>query len=147
MGAGPLLEHPRPDWRAKARQAAAACMARPKKAPEDRRDDMVGVRLTTAERAELERAAAAFGVSPAEFARRRALGYRLPANIAEQRQTASLGAAFNRLGVNMNQIAHQLNAGADPSRVERELQALIVRVNAELDRIYGPGDNGGGPQL
>jgi uncharacterized protein (DUF1778 family) len=122
-------------------------MARPKKAPEDRRDDMLGVRLTTAERAELERAAAVRGLSPAEFVRRRSLGYHLPPTTAAQQATASLGSAFNRLGVNMNQIAHRLNAGAEPSAVEAALLTLIARVNAEMDLIYGPGGNGGGPQL
>ena len=122
-------------------------MARPRKAPEERRDEALNPRLTAAERAEIERNAAALGLSPSEFMRRRALGYRLPANVAAQQATASLGAAFNRLGVNMNQIARQLNVGRHPSEVEAHLLALIDRINAELDRFYGPGGNGRGPQL
>ena len=123
-------------------------MARPRMAHRERRDgEPVYVRLSPSERAEIERAASTYDISPAEFMRRRALGYRLPANVAEQRATASLGAAFNRLGVNMNQIARQLNVGHDPSEVETELLALIARINVEMDRIYGPGGNGRGPQL
>ena len=122
-------------------------MARPRKAPEDRRDDQLNVRLTTEERAEIERTAALLGISPADFMRARSLSYRLPAAAAAQQATASLASAFNRLGVNMNQIARQLNVGRDPSEVEDALRDLIGRVNAELDRIYGPGGNGGGPQL
>jgi ABC-type transporter Mla subunit MlaD len=75
------------------------------------------------------------------------LGYRLPQAAAVQQARASLGAAFNRLGVNLNQIAHKLNSGREPSALEPELQALIDRINAELDKLYGPGGNGGGPQL
>jgi len=122
-------------------------MARPKKAPQERRDDRINPRFTMAERAEIERNAFAFGISPSEFTRRRTLGYRLPEAAAAQQARASLGAAFNRLGVNMNQIAYRLNSGARPSDVERELQALIDRINAEMDKLYGPGGNGGGPQL
>jgi hypothetical protein len=122
-------------------------MARPKKAPEDRRDEALNPRLTMGERAEIERNAAALGLSPSEFMRRRALGYRLPSNVAAQQATASLGAAFNRLGVNLNQIARQLNVGRSPSEVEANLVLLIDRINAEMDRMYGPGGNGRGPQL
>ena len=122
-------------------------MARPRKAPEEKRDDQLNPRLTTAERAEIEHHAAALGIAPTDFMRRRTLGYRLPQADAVRQERASLGAAFNRLGVNMNQIAHRLNSGARPSDVERELQALIDRINAELDKLYGPGSNGGGPQL
>jgi hypothetical protein len=122
-------------------------MARPRKAPEEKRDDLLGVRFTTAERAEVEHNAAAFGIGPAEFTRRRTLGYRLPEAAAVEQARASLGAAFNRLGVNLNQIAYKLNSGGEPSALEDELQALIDRINAEMDKLYGPGGNGGGPQL
>src|SRR5258708_29968265 len=58
-------------WTPRRGKARRACMARPKKAPEERRGDQLGVRLTTAERAEVEQHAAALGISAAEFARRR----------------------------------------------------------------------------
>ena len=123
-------------------------MARPRKAPHEKRDEALNPRLTAAERAEIERSAAAFGVSPSEFMRRRALGYRLPADLAAQQATASIGAAFNRLGVNLNQIARHLNAGGGRSAaLERDLHALLERINAAMDRLYGPGGNGRGPQL
>lgn len=117
-------------------------MARPKKAPEERRGDQLGVRLTTAERAELEQHAAALGISPAEFARRRSLGYRLPAgSVAEQRHVARLAVALLRIGVNLNQLTHRANAGREPP--PDYLRALADRINALLDGIYGPGDSGG----
>jgi hypothetical protein len=117
-------------------------MARPRKAPEEKRDDQLGVRLTTAERAEIEQHAAALGITPAEFARRRSLGYRLPAaSVAEQRHTARLAVALLRIGVNLNQLTHRAHAGREPP--PDYLHALIDRINALLDAIYGPGDNGG----
>jgi hypothetical protein len=125
-------------------------MARPRKAPEEKRDDQLNPRLTTAERVEIERNAAALGIVPTEFMRRRTLGYRLPEAAAVEQAKASLGAAFNRIGVNLNQITHKLNSlntARVPSALEDELQALIDRINAELDKIYGPGGNGDGPEL
>ena len=57
-------------------------VARPKKSPEDLRDDPLHVMLTTRERAELEQRADMFGVSVSEFVRRRSLGRPLPATAA-----------------------------------------------------------------
>jgi hypothetical protein len=140
-GTGPPLDTPGPTGGPR----KAATMARPAK--EEKRDDQLAVRMTTAERAEVERNADALAISPAEFMRRRTFGYRLPDPAAVQQGQARLGSAFNRLAVNMNQIARRLNSGARPSAVEKELQDLIDRINAELDNIYGPGDHGTGPQL
>ena len=119
-------------------------MARPRKAPEEKREDRLYPRLTTAERVEIERNAAILGVSPSEFMRRRSLSYRLPASLALQRHVAALAVALLRLGVNLNQIARHINAGrgAPP-----DLSALIARIDALLDDIYGPGDSGGRAQL
>ena len=123
-------------------------MARPRKAQAERRDDMVGVRMTTAERVQIAHNAAALGISPAAFLRRRGLSYRLPANLADQQVEALLGSAFNRLGVNLNQIARHLNAGGDRSAaLDRDLQSLLARINAEMDKLYDPGRDGPGPQL
>jgi len=119
-------------------------MGRPRKAPEEKREDRLNPRLTTAERAEIEHSAAILGVSPSDFVRRRSLNYRLPAALALQRHVAALAVALLRIGVNLNQIAHHMNAGrgAPPA-----LFALIDRIDVILDEIYGPGDNGGRVQL
>jgi len=120
-------------------------MARPKKAPEDRRNDQINPRLTAWERAEIEQTAAALGLSPSEFMRRRALGYRLPATVAAQRQIAVLATALLRIGVNLNQLTHRANAGREPP--EDYLRDLAARISALLDQIYGSRDNGGRAQL
>jgi len=119
-------------------------MGRPKKTPAERRENGPNPRMTMAERGEVERNAAILGISPSDFIRRRCLGYRLPASLAVQRHVAALAVALLRLGVNLNQIAHHMNAGrgAPP-----DLSALIARIEAILDDIYGPGDNGGRAQL
>src|SRR5256714_7603476 len=115
-------------------------MARPRKAPEERRVNGPNPRMTTAEKAEVEQHAAILGISPSEFMRSRSLSYRLPAALAVQRHVAALAVALLRIGVNLNQIAHHMNAGrgAPP-----QLLALIARIEAILDDIYGPGENGG----
>ena len=119
-------------------------MGRPKKAPEEWRGNGPNPRMTVAERAEVQQHAAILGISPSDFVRRRSLGYRLPAALAVQRHVAALAVALLRIGVNLNQIAHHMNAGrgAPP-----DLSALIARIEAILDDIYGPGDNGGRAQL
>lgn len=119
-------------------------MARPKKAPTDRRDAVLSVRLTAVERAELDRVAGAHGLSVAEFLRRRALDYRLPPLDAEQQHQAEAATALIRLGVNLNQIAKHLNAGRSP--VMDSLSALLSRIHSELDALYDPGP-GRRPQL
>jgi hypothetical protein len=119
-------------------------MARPRIDSKDRRDAVLGIRLSVAERAELEAAAAAHDLTPAEFIRRRSLGYRLPQLAAEQKTLALVGTALIRLGVNLNQIAHHMNAGRSPPGY---LPALIDRINKELDRLYGARADGGGPVL
>jgi hypothetical protein len=125
-------------------------MARPRKSPEERRDDRIYPRFTTAERVQIELNASALGISPAEFTRRRTLGYRLPEAAAVEQARASLGAGFNRVAVNLNQTVRKLNSlntGPVPSALENEAQALIDRINAEMDKLYGPGGNEDGPGL
>jgi len=108
-------------------------MARPRKPEAEKRDEVLGVRLTTAERAEAGQRAGVYGLSAAEFMRRRAFGHRMPRQAAEQRRVALIATALLRVGVLLNQIARAMNAGqgAPP-----ELTDLIARINALLDRIY-----------
>jgi hypothetical protein len=119
-------------------------MGRPRKAPEEKRDNQLNPRLTTAERAEIEQHAAILGISPSDFMRSRSLSYRLPVALALQRHIAALAVALLRIGVNLNQIAYRMNKGG---RAPPELLALIARIEAILDDIYGPGDNGMRTQL
>jgi hypothetical protein len=120
-------------------------MARPTKAPEERRVNGPNPRFTLAEMVEIEDNAARLGVSLSDFIRRRTLGYRLPATLAVQRHQAAQAVALLRIGVNLNQLTHRANAGREPQ--PDYLRALADRINDLLDDIYGPGDNGGRAQL
>ncbi|NKE48771.1 plasmid mobilization relaxosome protein MobC [Roseomonas frigidaquae] len=119
-------------------------MSRPKKAPVDRRDDLLAVRLTSGERAELERSAGALGLTVAEFMRRRALGYRLPPLDTQTQAMASLAAALMPIGVNLNQLTRTANAGR---LLPHSIEELATRITALLDGFYGPGADERGPQL
>jgi len=119
-------------------------MVRPLKSPAERRDTQLNLRLTAAERAELELYASAFGITAAEFVRSRTLGYRLPATRARERELARVGTALIRLGVNLNQIAMHMNAGRGAPDY---LAHLIARIEAELDKLYDTGDHDGRPVL
>lgn len=119
-------------------------MARPRKAPTERRDDLLAVRLTSAERAELAGLARAHGLTVAEFMRRCALSYELPPLKAQTRAIASLAAALMPIGVNLNQLTRTANAGRLlPSSIE----LLALRITALLDGFYGPGPEHGRPEL
>jgi hypothetical protein len=83
-------------------------------------------------------------ISPAEFARRCTLDYLMPLPLAVQREQARLGSMLNRLAVNLNQIARHMNAGRGAPAY---LSALIARINAILDEIYGPDDHSWRNQL
>src|SRR5260370_38276715 len=87
-------------------------MARPTKAPEERRVNGPNPRMTTAEKAGVQQHPAILGISPSEFMRRCSLNYRLPPAFAVQRHVPALAAALFRLGVSLHQLAHHMNARA-----------------------------------
>ncbi len=120
-------------------------VARPTKEFNERRGEQLNVRVTPDERAQLDRTASGLGLSTAEFLRRRGLGYRLPPVATERQANALAATALVRLGNNLNQIAHHLNAGR-PAPL-RAVDELAQRIGAELDRLYGSGDHGRRPVL
>lgn len=115
-------------------------MARPTKSEPDRREVRLNLRLTFAERAEIERDAGAVGLSPTEFTRRRSLGLRLPPRSEDQQAQSLMAAALIGLGNNLNQLVHRAHVGREaPPDV---LLALLGRINAALDGIYDHGADG-----
>ena len=94
-------------------------MARPRLGDEARRKRTVGVRVTEAEATELRERAQAARLSMGAYLRRRGLGQRV--RMATERR---LGAAelreLNRIGVNLNQMARAMNAGAAAPAGTRE---------------------------
>lgn len=109
-------------------------MARPTKAPDERRDTRLPeLRATAAERAFVEDMAAKAGLPLTEFCRQAILSRRVrPRRAAVDEATL---AELNRIGVNLNQIARKLNmdadAPADFPAVLDELQALMARIAAD----------------
>jgi hypothetical protein len=108
-------------------------MARPLKAPEERRDERLPApRMTAAELAFVEGQAASAGLGIAEYVRRRVLGRRIaPARpVADERLLLEL----NRVGVNLNQIARALNSDrpeqADLAVVLSDLREVLAVVAA-----------------
>lgn len=117
-------------------------MARPRLAPEDRRGHPTGVRLNLTEEARIDSAASAYGLTRADYLRRRGLNQRLPSTVAHAHSQAVVATALLRLGVNLNQIAHHMNAGRPAPYAA--LDDLIARINDAMDRLYDPGADGDG---
>jgi hypothetical protein len=95
--------------------------------------------VTDMESIQIEQAASMRGMGLSEFVRRRALGTRMPAGIVDRQAQAEATTALLRLGVNLNQIAKHVNAGQGVA--VGELNALIVRINAEMDNLMRDLDN------
>lgn len=107
-------------------------MGRPKKTSPQLRDTFFQVRLTVVERAELEQQAAHFDITLSELLRRRALGRRLPLPKAEEKANATMATALLRIGVNLNQIAKNMNAGRG---MPMHLPNLVADIRAHVDRL------------
>lgn len=105
-------------------------MARPTKAPEEKRTALVRFRVTVLERAMIDEAAAAAGLDPSEFCRRRALSYRIPParSVADDRLIYEI----NRIGVNLNQIKRAAHLG---KTLEGKLSAALDELAEAMKRV------------
>ncbi|MCE7030989.1 plasmid mobilization protein [Jiella avicenniae] len=92
----------------------------------------MAVMLTVEERAQIETAAEALGLSVSEFVRRRSLGHRMPASRTGEDNRAVLATALLRLGVNLNQIAKHMNAGRS---APPHLPELIATIDRHVERL------------
>lgn len=70
------------------------------------------------------------GLDPTEYTRRRVLGYEVPA--ARGIVDARLLGELNRIGVNLNQVARMLNAGATLPHVVDDILAESRGVLAQV---------------
>jgi hypothetical protein len=111
-------------------------MARPRKDPQERRAAALPpVRLTEAELMDLAEQASASGLTLSDFVRQRLTTGRVV--VPAIRRDAQLLAELNRVGVNLNQIAHRLNRGQGyPADLADALTALR-NVLAVVGRAYG----------
>lgn len=111
-------------------------MSRPRKNDDEKRSERLpGLRLTIAERIELERKAEAAGVTVMEFQRAAIAGVKIaPAGPAP---SGRLLVELNRVGVNLNQIARQLNRGRDVGDDARHVLARLYQVIDAIGRAHG----------
>ncbi|MEO8502484.1 MAG: hypothetical protein ABI609_01165 [Acidobacteriota bacterium] len=106
---------------------------RPAKEPQDRRAARLTLNFTQAEHAALVRGAAAEGLALSEYARSAALR-RSPARLVPAINRATYE-NLHRIGANLNQWMHAINAGLLPGVLMpdvRELRGLLREVQAEL---------------
>lgn len=107
-------------------------MARPKKQSDERRTERFNLRFTQAEKSFVETQATKAGIGTHEYLRRRSLGHRI--TLPPAKTDASLLMELNRIGVNLNQLTKQSNAGkvlphSIHSTIE-ELQSVLEKVAA-----------------
>lgn len=103
-------------------------MARPSKAAHEKRTQRFNLRFTLAEIEHVRSQAAATGLDPHEYLRRRALGYAVPP--APQRSAdPALVSELNRIGVNVNQLARASHRGSEFTRywadIGHELKVVL----------------------
>ena len=106
-------------------------MARPSKDPTELRTQRFNLRLTLAEIERLRANAAAAGLEPHEYARRRTLGHRIPPAPSRGADPALLS-ELNRIGVNVNQLARATHRGSDFTLYWREVGAKLEAVLGKL---------------
>lgn len=109
-------------------------MARPKKAPDERRTERLPTsRVTALERAFIDAAAAEAGLDTAEYVRRVVLAHRV-----EPRKPAADEAAIyelNRIGHNLNQIKIRFHVSG---RLPDSMGQTLADIRAAVDRVAGP---------
>jgi hypothetical protein len=125
-------------------------MGRPRKQDDERRIASVRCDLTLAEKSYVQEQAAAAGLSEAEYLRRRALGFAVPAR-AEQQTKAALVSEINRLGgqlAALGNIANQVALYCHTDRripgewdgLPNEIKALLRLVEQSLEKaLYDHG--------
>ena len=106
-------------------------MARPRLGEEERRTRTVGVRVTEAEAEELRERAQDARLSVGAYLRRRGLGQRV--RMATERRLGAVELReLNRIGVNLNQMARAMNAGAVAGPGTREAVERVGELVAAL---------------
>lgn len=106
-------------------------MARPIKHDHEKRSLVEQYRVSVAERAYIRDQAKAAGLTPAEYNRRRALGYEVPAKAAAA-PNAALVSELNRIGVNVNQLARSVHRGSAFQEFWQEIGDEINGILAQL---------------
>ena len=106
-------------------------MPRPAKSGESRRDFRLNLRLTAAEREQVERAATSAGIGVSVYAREQVLRGRVVTSPSRSLSPRSF-VQIVRIGTNINQIARHLNSGGKD--IPPELESLCARIESILQR-------------
>lgn len=110
-------------------------MARPSLRPEERRDDRLpNLRVTAVERALIEEKAAAAGLTLVEYCRRAIFKSQVPPRRGTTDQ--ALLVELNRVGVNLNQIAHRVNAGRN---LPPDFPDVLADVREAIEKVLADG--------
>ena len=109
-------------------------MARPKKQPHEARSKITHTRMTDAEYVHVEQQARIAGVTVSDYIRQRTL--KGTVTVPQGRADAAMLMEINRIGVNLNQIAHTLNRGGDVPHDLAVLQAKLYAVLEQVGRRY-----------
>lgn len=119
-------------------------MARPQKAPDDKRCESVRSTMTVKEKLHVTEQAKLAGLSEAEFVRRRCLGYVVPPArpLADEQLLAEvnrLSWEINRIGVNVDQLLLATYRGTDFvnywGNIGQEVRDLANRAEIVLDKV------------
>ena len=105
-------------------------MARPRKNEGDKRMTQINIRLTQDEHAKVSQYATASGLSPANWARYKLFVGKFPP-VKLSPLDAALYLQLKKIGVNLNQVTHRINAGAFPKEYlncQLELNDLLNKI-------------------
>lgn len=106
---------------------------RPEKSEADARAARIAFRVTMTERAQIEAAAAASGVTVSDYARALVMTAR-PPRPPRDKTSAAILSELNRAGVNLNQIARILNRGGS---IPPDLAEAIAEIRAAVEKLGG----------
>ena len=111
-------------------------MGRPTKPAEEKRTErLAGVRVTTAERIDLESRAEAAGLALMDYQRQALFAAKViaPKSVGDGRLLVEL----NRAGVNLNQITRSINRGQPIGDEARLVLARLYDVLERIGRAHG----------
>ena len=111
-------------------------MARPKKQSHERRSERFNLRYTLAEIEHIRAQAAAAGLEPHEYVRRRSLGHAVPPAPARSSDPALIS-ELNRIGVNVNQLARAVHRGSAFTEFWREIGDELADLRAKVAARHG----------
>ena len=107
-------------------------MGRPEKHPDEKRTERHNIRFTAAEMNHVRSQADAAGLDVAEYIRRRAVGYVVPAGTGRRGADPRVIGELNAIGNNVNQLARSVHRG---SRFTGRWDALAEQLGEVIERL------------